>query len=127
MGEADEWGPLAGDRLREGQMRPRDCGSQVGPWTEGEQVLGRATAPTGRARLVERAGRGSGRGVRWAGWAKRPRGKGIQAYLIFLFIFEFLILFLLFSSFEFKTNQTTNTNLNISNICINQKQSLGST
>jgi hypothetical protein len=99
-----------------------------GPWTKGGRgARGRAAALTGWARPIERAGRGSGRGVRWAGWAKRPRGKGIRAYLIFLFIFEFLILFLLFSSFEFKTNQTTNTNLNISNICINQKQSLGST
>jgi hypothetical protein len=87
VGEADEWGPLAGDRLREGQMRPRDCGSQVGPWTEGEQVLGRATAPTGRARLVERAGRGSGRGARWARWAKRLRGEGDSTSFAFSFYF----------------------------------------
>jgi hypothetical protein len=34
--------------------------------------------------------------------------------------------FLFIFSFEFKSNQTTNSNLNISNMCINQKQSLSS-
>jgi hypothetical protein len=51
---------------------------------------------------------------------------GWDAFLFF-FYSEFLIPFLFIFSFEFKLNQTTNSNLNISNMCINQKQSLSST
>jgi hypothetical protein len=46
--------------------------------------------------------------------------------LFFPVSFEFLIPFVFIYSFEFKSNQTTNSNLNISNMCINQIQSLSS-
>jgi hypothetical protein len=61
-------------------------------------------------------------GCAW--WAERLRERVGWADLWFFFYSEFLIHFLFIFSFEFKSNHTTNANLNISNMCINQKQSL---
>jgi hypothetical protein len=58
-------------------------------------------------------------------WAKWPR-ESVGLHFLFLFSFEFLVHFLFIFSFEFKSNQATNSNSNISNMCINQKQSLSS-
>jgi hypothetical protein len=84
--------------------------------------------PTGRTHRTER-GKGKRACTREGGdGSLGPKGweGGSRASFYFSFILNFLILFLIFSSFEFKSNQPTNTNLNISNMCINQKQSLGS-
>jgi hypothetical protein len=62
----------------------------------------------------------------WAWWADWPREMEVWAALDFPFSSEFSIPFVFILSFEFKSNQTTNSNLNISNMCINQKQSLSS-
>jgi hypothetical protein len=53
--------------------------------------------------------------------------EGVWAALVFPFSFEFSIPFLFVISFQFKSNQDTNSNSNISNMCINQKQSLSPT
>jgi hypothetical protein len=103
------------------------------------------TTLTGRTRCTEseraRAAEGSGadrlgpsgRGCEEAGtrgWlgpsGLKGRGRG-EAGLLWLFPFysKFLIPYFIFF-IEFKSNQTTNSNLNISNMCINQKQSLSS-
>jgi hypothetical protein len=57
-----------------------------------------------------------------------PKGRGRGGWAAFGFSFksEFLIPFVFIFFFELKSNQTTNSNLNISNMCINQKQSLSS-
>jgi hypothetical protein len=54
-----------------------------------------------------------------------PTGRG-WAEMGFPFSFEFIIAFIFIFSIEFNSNQTTNSNSNISNMCINQKQSLSS-
>jgi hypothetical protein len=54
-----------------------------------------------------------------------PTGRG-WAEMVFPFPFEFLIPFLFIISMELKSNQTTILISNISNMCINQKQSLSS-
>jgi hypothetical protein len=82
--------------------------------------------PTGWACLVEGERGRVHTGVSWAWWAEWPRGRVGWAALVFPFSFEFLIHFIFIFYFEFKSNQTTNSNLNISNMCINQKQSLSS-
>jgi hypothetical protein len=71
---------------------------------------------TCRVRLLENGSGRAGLGRTGLGWAE----------LAFPFSFEFLIPFLFIFSIEFKSNQITNSNLNVSNMCINQKQSLSS-
>jgi hypothetical protein len=114
---------VKGKRAREGEGIGTD---RVGPLSR-ERAVARMREGRRRhagprwQREIARAGKG-----KWAAWAERPGKGGSRASFYFSFILNFLIIFLLFSSFEFKSNQPTNTNLNISNMCINQKQSLGS-
>jgi hypothetical protein len=70
---------------------------------------------------------GAGAWVQGAGPSgPTSREREVWAALAFPFSFKFSIRFLFIFSFKFKSNQTTNSNLNISNMCINQKQSLSS-
>jgi hypothetical protein len=75
-----------------------------------ERVRAKGTTPTGGSHRAE----GKGAGTR--SWAD----------FWFFFYSEFSIPFLFIYSIEFKSNQTTHLNSNISNMCINQKQSLSS-
>jgi hypothetical protein len=85
------WAACSGERLKGGGTGRRGppgggIGARLGlaNWAHGQRKSGArvgVAAQTWWACPVERAGRGSRRGVRWAGWAKRPREEGIQALL----------------------------------------------
>jgi hypothetical protein len=62
----------------------------------------------------------------WVEWVERPRKGGDWASLCFSFIPNFLIPFSFIFSFGFKFKHATNSNLNIPNMCIKQKNNLGS-
>jgi hypothetical protein len=84
----------------------------------------KGAAPIGRPQRAEGEKGGCARG---RGWPDGLKGReGGVAGLFWVFSSEFLFPFLFILSFEFKSNQTINSNLNISNMCINQKQSLSS-
>jgi hypothetical protein len=116
VGEADKWGPLPINCEREGRVR--GCGWQGGPAKRGRGGA-RAGAPIGWAHLAARAGRGGGPNE-----PNRPRGGDDWASLVFIFISEFLIPFLFIFSSEFNSN--SNQIQTISNMCIKQKDNLGS-
>jgi hypothetical protein len=110
---------------RRGHRRTVGAG-KLGPRAEEERgTRGRCCADMVGPSDRERGGE-AGAGL---GGPDGPKGRGKRGFrllsLFFLFL-NFQSFFLLSSSFEFKTNQTTNTSLNISNMCINQKQCLGS-
>jgi hypothetical protein len=86
---------------------------------EGTGTRGRSLTPIDGVCLS-----GEGAGARVWGWAELGRIGLSWVKLGFPFSFEFLVPFLLIFSIELKLNQTTNSN--ISNMCINQKQSLSS-
>jgi hypothetical protein len=84
----------------------------------------------GGADMLAPLGRGT-EGRAWQGRAGPDVLKGREGGVAglfwgFPFASELLFPFLFIFSFELKSNQTTNSNLNISNMCINQKQSLRS-
>jgi hypothetical protein len=89
-------------------------------WTKRERASG------ARRRQVGLACQRTRTRARAASWAERAGRGGLQASLSFSFIPEFLILFLLFSSFEFKFKHAPNSDPNNSNMCIKQKNNLGS-
>jgi hypothetical protein len=131
---------------RESAGRTGNCAHGRGPLHRGREGCAEGEmAPTARSHLLERergsgcAGEGNdadrqvpprserGCGRAWAHGAG-PSWAETEAGLIsgFSFILNFLFLFFFIYSIEFKSNQTTNSNSNISNMCINQKQSLNS-
>jgi hypothetical protein len=73
-------------------------------------------------------GREKTRAHAWAGWVKwdkRP-GRGRLGFFVFFFYSEFSNPFFFYFSFGFKFKHATNLNLNIPNMCIKQKNNLGS-
>jgi hypothetical protein len=131
----------AGERLKERRGLPggaRGLASTCNGQATGRQQVGPEGREPERARGGERVGNDKtvplvreregeiGAPLEWDEWAKRLGRRGFWASFAFSFILNFYFLFFLFSPFEFKYNQTTNSNLNISNMCINQKQSLSS-
>jgi hypothetical protein len=79
-------------------------------------------APSGKGR--EGRARACRRGLGRLG--RKAEGEGVWTTFMFFFYYEVLVPFVFVFSIEFKSNQDTNSNLNISNMCINQKQSLSS-
>ena len=111
------------ERGREAHVRGNGADRSAPPsrGREGAGTRKHGLAPTGRVRLSEgecgRVDMGQARltGLSWA-----------KIVFPFSFPFEFLIPFLFIFSMEFKSNQSTISNSNISNMCINQKESLSS-
>jgi hypothetical protein len=118
---ADRRDPL--HRERTGRAHEGKRRRQVGPTGQRERGSGDARARTGT--------NGWGPPVRGGEQARAEMGRagptGLSwAEMAFPFSFEFLFPFLFIFSIEFKSNKTTNSNSNISNMCINQNQSLSS-
>jgi hypothetical protein len=63
--------------------------------------------------------------VGWAEWAERP-ARGRLGFFVFFFYSEFSNPFFFYFFFGFKFKHATNLNLNIPNMCIKQKNNLGS-
>lgn len=96
-----------GERASVG-MSAMDGQGSAGRWSLEAEIegasAGEASVPTRQSHRLERGKGGAGSRPRWAGWAKRPRGRGLWASFSFSFSFILNSVFLLFLFYLLNSN-----------------------